>query len=88
MITVDDSVANAIERFDDGVDDTGVNVIDAGEDVDDIGVDVHFNDEVDTQAYNATTGVTTGGTSRDFANFARHAKQTSQESTSSIDLPV
>jgi hypothetical protein len=70
MITADDLAANAFERFDDGVVDTGINVVDASEDVEDVGVDVRFDDEVDARAYNATTGVTTGGTSRDFANFA------------------
>ncbi len=88
MITADDLTANAVERFNDGVDDTGVNVVDASEDVDDVGVDVSFDDEVDARAYNAPIGVTTGSTSRDFADFARCAKRTSQESASSVDLPV
>ncbi len=61
MITADDLAANALERFDDGVDD-------------DNGVDVTFDDAVDAQAYNAASGVTTSGTSVNFANFALRAK--------------
>jgi hypothetical protein len=75
MITADDSAANALERFDDGVDD-------------DNGVDVTFNDAVDAQAYNVASGVTTSGTSVDFANFALHAKRTLQDSASSVNLPI
>jgi hypothetical protein len=44
MITADDSAANALERFDDGVDD-------------DNGVDVTFDDAVGAQAYDAASGV-------------------------------
>jgi hypothetical protein len=57
MITADDSAANALERFDDGVDDNN-------------GVDVSFDDAVDAQAYDAASGVTSSGTSVNFANFA------------------
>ncbi len=88
MITADKSAANAVERFDNGVDDTCIDVDNASEDVDDVGVDVRFNNEVDTQAYDTTSGVTTGGTSGDFANFTLPAKQTLQESDSSVNLPV
>jgi hypothetical protein len=66
---------NALERFDDGVDD-------------DNGVNVTFDDAVNAQAYNAASGITTSGTSVDFANFALHAKQTLQDSASSVNLPV
>ncbi len=75
MITADDSAANALERFDDGVDD-------------DNGVNVAFNDAVNAQAYDAASGIITSGTSVDFANFVLHAKQTLQDSASSINLPV
>jgi hypothetical protein len=68
MITADDSAANAVERFDDGVNDTCFDIDDASEDVYDV-VDVRFDDEVDARAYNAATGVTTGGTSINFADF-------------------
>jgi hypothetical protein len=75
MITADDSAANALERFDNGVDD-------------DNGVDVTFNDAVDAQAYDAASGVTTSGTSVDFANFVLRAKQTLRDSASSVNLQV
>jgi hypothetical protein len=75
MITADDSAANALERFDDGVDNNNE-------------VDVTFDDAVDAQAYDAASGVTTSGTSIDFANFVLHAKQTLQDSTSSVNLPI
>ena len=75
MITADDSAANALERFDDGVDD-------------DNGVDVTFDDAVDARAYNAASGITTSGTSVDFTNFALCAKQTLRDSASSVNLPV
>ncbi len=67
MITADNLVANALERFDDGVDN-------------DNGVDVTFNDAVGAQAYDAASGVTTSGTSINFANFTLRAKQTLQDS--------
>ncbi len=57
MITADDLAANALERFDNGVDN-------------DNGVDITFNNVVDAQAYNAASGMTTSGTSVGFANFA------------------
>jgi hypothetical protein len=44
MITANDLAANALERFDDGVDN-------------DNGVNVTFNDSVDAQAYDAASGV-------------------------------
>ncbi len=75
MITADNLAANALERFDNGVDD-------------DNRVDVTFDDAVDAQAYDAASGVTTSGTSVDFANFALHAKQTLQDSASSVNLPI
>jgi hypothetical protein len=74
MITADDLAANALERFDDGVDDNNW-------------VDVTFNDAVDAWAYNATSGITTSGTSIGFANFALRTKQTLQDSASSVNLP-
>jgi hypothetical protein len=43
---------------------------------------------LDAQAYNAASGVTTSGTSVDLANFALCAKQTLQDSASSVNLPV
>jgi hypothetical protein len=75
MITANNSAANALERFDDGVDD-------------DNGVDVTFNDAVNAQAYDAASGVTTSGTSVDFANFALRAKQTLRDFASSVNLPI
>jgi hypothetical protein len=75
MITADDSAANALERFDDGVDN-------------DNGVDVTFNNAVNAQAYDAASGVTTSGTFVDFANFALCAKQTLRDSASSVNLAV
>ncbi len=75
MITANNSTANAIERFDDGVDDNN-------------GVDVTFDDAVSAQAYNAASGVTTNGASVDFANFVLRAKQTLRNSSSSVNLPV
>ncbi len=77
MITADDSAANAVERFDDGVGNTGVNVVNASEDVDDAGVNACFDDEVNAQANDDNNGVTTGGTSGNFANFLQCAMQTS-----------
>jgi hypothetical protein len=62
MITANDLAANALQRFDDGVDK-------------DNGVDVTFNDAVNARAYDATSGITTSGTSVGFANFALRAKQ-------------
>jgi hypothetical protein len=75
MITANDLAANALERFDDGVDD-------------DNGVDVTFDDAVGTQAYDVASGITTSGTSVDFANFALHTKQTLQDFASSVNLPI
>jgi hypothetical protein len=75
MITANDSAANALERFDHGVDD-------------DNGVNDTFNNAVNAQAYNAASGVTTSGTSIDFANLALHTEQTLRDSTSSVNLPV
>jgi hypothetical protein len=75
MITANDSAANALERFDDGVDDNN-------------GVDVTFNDAVNTQAYNVASGITTSGTFVNFANFALRAKQTLRDSASSANLPI
>ncbi len=63
MITANNSAVNALERFDDGVDDNN-------------GVDVTFDDAVDAQAYDAASGVTTSGTSVNFANFGLRSKQT------------
>ncbi len=75
MITADDSAANALERFDDGVDE-------------DNGVNVTFDNAVDAQAYDAASGITTSGTSVNFANFALPAKQTLRDSASSVNLPI
>jgi hypothetical protein len=75
MITANDLAANALERFDNGVDDNN-------------GVNITFNDAVDVGAYDAASGVTTSGTSVSFANFALRTKQTLQDSASSVNLPV
>jgi hypothetical protein len=75
MITADNLAANALERFDNGVDNNN-------------GVDVIFDDAVNAQAYDAASGVTTSATSVDFANFMLRAKQTVQDSASSVNLPV
>ncbi len=64
-----------MKDFDNGVDDNN-------------GVDVTFDDAVDAQAYDAASGVTTSGTSINFANFALRAKQTLRDSTSSVNLPI
>ncbi len=87
-MTADDSEANAVERFNNGVDDTGVDVVKTSEDVDDTEVDVRVNNGVDTEADNAKTGVTHGGISSNLANFWQCAEQTLRESASSFDLPV
>ncbi len=86
-MTVDDSAANAVERFNNGVVNTGVDVVKANEDVDNVEVNARVNNGVDAEANDAKTGVTNGGTSGDLANFWRCAKQTSRESASSFDLP-
>ncbi len=75
MFTVNNSAANALERFDDGVDNNN-------------GVDLTFDNAVNAQAYDVASGITTSGTSVNFANFALRAKQTLQDSASSINLPV
>ncbi len=75
MITTNDLAANALERFDDGVDN-------------DNGVNVTFDNAVNAQAYNAASGVTTSGTSVGFSNFALCAKQTLQDFASFVNLPV
>jgi hypothetical protein len=75
MITANDLAANALERFDDGVDN-------------DNRVDITFDDAVDAQAYNAASGITTSGTSVDFANYALRAKPTLRDSASSVNLPI
>ncbi len=87
-MTVDDLAANAVERFNDGVNDTGVNIVEASEDVDDAEVNARVNDGVEAEANDAKTGVTNGGTSGNLADFRQHAEQTLQESASSFDLPV
>ncbi len=87
-MTAEDLAANAVERFNDGVDDTGINVVKASEDVNDAEVDARVNDGVNAEANDATTGITNGGTSGNLANFRQCAEQTSQESASSFDLPV
>jgi hypothetical protein len=53
VIHADDSADNAVERFEDGDDN--------------FGVDVSINDGVDTQACDAGSGVTTSGTTGNFA---------------------
>ncbi len=75
MITANDLATNALERFDDGVDNNN-------------GVEVTFDNAVDARAYDAASGITTSGTSVDFANFMLRAKQTLQDSASSAYLPV
>jgi hypothetical protein len=75
MITANDLAANALERFDNGVDD-------------DNEVDVTFKDAVNAQAYDVASGVTISDTSINFANFALRTKQTLQEYASSVNLPV
>ncbi len=52
-MTADDSVANAVGRFNDGVDDTSVNIVEVSEDVDDAEVDARVNNGVDAEADNA-----------------------------------
>jgi uncharacterized protein YciU (UPF0263 family) len=69
MMTADDLAANAVERFNDGVDDTGVNLVKASEDVDDAEVDARINDGVNAEANDAKIGLTNSGTSGDLANF-------------------
>ncbi len=53
MIHADNSAENAVERFEDGDNN--------------FGVDVSINDGVDTQACNAASGITTSGTTGNFA---------------------
>ena len=76
MITADNLVAIAVERFNNGVNDTCVDVDNASKDVADVVVNIRFNNEVDAQAYDAVSGITTDGKSGNFANFALWAKQT------------
>jgi hypothetical protein len=88
MMTADDLAANAVDRFNDGVDNTGINIVEASEDVDDAEVNAHVNNGVNAEANNTKTGVTNGGTSGNLADFWQCAEQSSQESASSFDLPV
>ncbi len=69
MMTADNLAANAVERFNDGVDNTGIDVVETSEDVDDAEVNARVNDGVDAEADDAETGVTNGGTSGNLANF-------------------
>ncbi len=73
-MTADDSATNVVERFNDGVDDTGVNVVKASEDVNDAEVNARVNDGVGAEANDAETGITNGGISSDLADFRRRAK--------------
>ena len=74
MIHADDSAENAVERFEDGDDNFGVNVsIDNG---------------VYTQACNAASGITTSGTTGNFATTVLRGKQTLREFFSSSDSPL
>jgi hypothetical protein len=74
MIHADDSAENAVERFEDGDDNFGVNV--------------SIYNGVDTRACNAASGVTTSGTTGNFATTVPHRKQTLQEFYSSSDSPL
>ncbi len=87
-MTANDLAANAVERFNNGVNDTGIDIVKASEDVDNAEVDARVNNGVDAEANDAKTGVTNGGTSGNLAGFRQCAEQTSQESASSFDLPV
>ncbi len=42
-MTANDLAVNAVERFNDGVDDTGVNVVKSSKDVDDAEVEARVN---------------------------------------------
>ncbi len=60
VIHADDSAENAVERFEDGDDNFGVNV--------------SIDDGVDTQACDAASGVTTSGTTGNFATTVLRGK--------------
>ncbi len=76
-MTADNLAANAVERFNECVDDTGVDIVQASEDVDNAEVDARVNDGVDKEADDAKTGITNSGTSGNLADFRRCAEQTS-----------
>jgi hypothetical protein len=55
---------------------------------DNFGVDVSINDGVDTRSCNAASGVTTSGTTGNFATIVLHGKRTLRKFVSSSDSPL
>ncbi len=74
VIHADDLAENAVERFEDGDDN--------------FGVDVSIDDGVNTRACNAASGVTTSGTTGNFATTVLRGKRTLREFFSSSDSPL
>ena len=78
MIHADDSAWNAVERFDDGDDNSD----------DDVGGDVSIDDGVDTRPCDAAPGVTTSVTTGNPAAAVPRGKQSLQDASFSSDLPL
>ncbi len=74
MIHTDDLAENAVERFEDGDDN--------------FGVDVSIDNGVDTRACDVASGVTTSDTTGNFATTVLRGKQTLREIFSSSDSPL
>ena len=73
LIAVADLAANSLERFVDFVDGN-------------LRADVTINN-VNAHAHDVASGITISGTSGNFYDFALHAKLTSREAPSSVNLP-
>ncbi len=78
MIHADGSAWNAVERFDDGDDNSDDNV--RG--------DVSIDDGVDTQPWDAASGVTTSVTTGNPAAAVPRGKQSLRDASFSSDLPL
>ena len=78
MIHADDSAWNAVERFDDGDDNSD----------DDVGGDVSIDDGVDTQPCDAALGVTTSVTTGNPAAAVPRGKRSLRDASFSSDLPL
>ncbi len=74
VIHADDSAENIVERFEDGDDN--------------FGVEVSINNGVDKRACDAASGITTSGTTGNFATTVLRGKQTLREFFSSSDSPL
>ena len=78
LIYADNSVWNAVERFDNGDDNCDNNV----------GGDISIDDGVDTRACNAASGVTTSVTTGNPAAAVPRGKQSLGDGSFSSDLPL